>query len=481
MFTDDGALGRGAPGAPLRRARRRSTARPTRRGGRDRRQLPRPAAGPRVRRHRRRTVDARAPCDDGPFGKGTGGELTYTRHAAGRRLARRVWLAVAGSDQGLADAQTELAGALREPGRRAGRQGRLARSALAQHTQRLAARRPAAAERGRLGQAEPRRPHADARRTCRSAGPTRASSTRRRSGTVAARDVDRRRLPRLPVDLRHRRRVHGVRRGRGRAVPDDRGPPARAARRLRHPQQPLGRRRRTRWSPTARSSSATTRQTTERRRHQDQRLQHRRDGQVPERGRAGVALDRRQRASATRCTTSPSATCTYVDEQARRRPRRLARGLGQRRAHRAWARRSSTTRVYYIRGLYDLADMAQRQARQRHRDVGDATWPTSCAAQFEQHVVGPGGVAVRRLARRPGQHPGRSRSTGSARCRWRPSCTSAATHGAPGWPPSTTATTALAGARERLLQRHRARSTSACSTPAAAAAPTARATSRSSR
>jgi len=53
-------------------------------------------------------------CDDGPFGKGTGGELTYSLSlpAGG---SKTIWLAVAGSDQGLGSAQQELAGALANP------------------------------------------------------------------------------------------------------------------------------------------------------------------------------------------------------------------------------------------------------------------------------------------------------------------------------------------------------------------------------
>ncbi|HEY0534726.1 MAG TPA: hypothetical protein VGD29_24330 [Actinoplanes sp.] len=51
-----------------------------------------------------------AVCDDTPYGKGTGGQLTYD--VAG---GRTVWFAVAGSDQGLAPARTELARALRDP------------------------------------------------------------------------------------------------------------------------------------------------------------------------------------------------------------------------------------------------------------------------------------------------------------------------------------------------------------------------------
>src|SRR3954452_5089138 len=55
-------------------------------------------------------------CDDGPFGRGTGGELGYRLRlpAAG---SRTVWLAVAGSDARLPAARPELAKALRPPGR----------------------------------------------------------------------------------------------------------------------------------------------------------------------------------------------------------------------------------------------------------------------------------------------------------------------------------------------------------------------------
>ena len=53
-------------------------------------------------------------CDDGPFGKGTGGELRYsvTIPAHG---STTLWIAVAGSDQGLGAARSELAGALSNP------------------------------------------------------------------------------------------------------------------------------------------------------------------------------------------------------------------------------------------------------------------------------------------------------------------------------------------------------------------------------
>jgi len=53
-------------------------------------------------------------CDDGPFGHGTGGELTYsvTVPAGGNQT---LWVGVAGSDQGTGDAQSELDAALQNP------------------------------------------------------------------------------------------------------------------------------------------------------------------------------------------------------------------------------------------------------------------------------------------------------------------------------------------------------------------------------
>jgi hypothetical protein len=52
-------------------------------------------------------------CDDGPYGKGTGGELTYSLDLS--HGARTVWFAVAGSDQGPQRAYDELGRALRDP------------------------------------------------------------------------------------------------------------------------------------------------------------------------------------------------------------------------------------------------------------------------------------------------------------------------------------------------------------------------------
>ena len=52
-------------------------------------------------------------CDDGPFGKGTGGQLSYTLDIP--RGGRTVWFAVAGSDQGSQEAYSALSQALRDP------------------------------------------------------------------------------------------------------------------------------------------------------------------------------------------------------------------------------------------------------------------------------------------------------------------------------------------------------------------------------
>jgi hypothetical protein len=54
-------------------------------------------------------------CDDGPFGRGKGGQLRYEVTVPGGG-SETVWVGVAGSDQGLAPARRELDSALRDPG-----------------------------------------------------------------------------------------------------------------------------------------------------------------------------------------------------------------------------------------------------------------------------------------------------------------------------------------------------------------------------
>jgi hypothetical protein len=53
-------------------------------------------------------------CDDGPFGNGTGGQLDY-HVTVPSHGSTTLWVAVAGSDQGLADAKTQLSDALANP------------------------------------------------------------------------------------------------------------------------------------------------------------------------------------------------------------------------------------------------------------------------------------------------------------------------------------------------------------------------------
>ena len=55
-------------------------------------------------------------CDDGPFGKGAGGQLRY-RVTVGGRDSETLWIAVMGSDKGPGDARAELRAALRKPSR----------------------------------------------------------------------------------------------------------------------------------------------------------------------------------------------------------------------------------------------------------------------------------------------------------------------------------------------------------------------------
>ena len=182
-------------------------------------------------------------------------------------------------------------------------------------------------------------------------------------GTVEQRPLGRRRLPRLPVDVRHRRRVHVVRERRDRPVRGDQGPHARAARHLRDRQRAARaivthevitdgsnwfgkdqqRRTPTHATPTRPSSS---------------RAPWRWSGA----GRATTG-------SATSCTTSRAAVRAVVerlDEDGDGWPE----GSGNVERAGMGAEKLDNT-VYLIRGLYDLADMAQLQGRQRHRPLGD--------------------------------------------------------------------------------------------------------------
>ena len=114
VFTDDGTVGGGVPVhhyaalVASNQTPSSGTAAPT--GGNFRGPQPGTACAA--------TDGTSAPsaCDDGPFGKGTGGELDYSVSlpAGG---STTLWIAVAGSAQGLSDARSQLAGALANPNR----------------------------------------------------------------------------------------------------------------------------------------------------------------------------------------------------------------------------------------------------------------------------------------------------------------------------------------------------------------------------
>jgi hypothetical protein len=108
QFTDDGAL----PGAPTHNYAALVAANATPASGEA------AASGGAFRGPQGSNVcsaqEAPIKCDDGPFGKGTGGELRYdvTVPAGG---SKTLWVAVAGSDKGLGEAQSELSAALQDP------------------------------------------------------------------------------------------------------------------------------------------------------------------------------------------------------------------------------------------------------------------------------------------------------------------------------------------------------------------------------
>ena len=112
VFTDNGSIGSGAPmhhyAALVASNQTPASGTAAAEGG----EFRGPQAG-----HSCAANDGTSPpsaCDDGPFGKGTGGELRYrlTIPAGG---SKTLWIAAAGSDHGLGAARSELAGALNDP------------------------------------------------------------------------------------------------------------------------------------------------------------------------------------------------------------------------------------------------------------------------------------------------------------------------------------------------------------------------------
>ncbi len=112
VFTDDGSIGGGAPvhhyAALVASNRTPASGTAAATGGNFRGPQPGTACAAND------STSLPSACDDGPYGKGTGGQLRY-RIRIPAHGSRTLWIAVAGSDQGMGAARSELAGALRNP------------------------------------------------------------------------------------------------------------------------------------------------------------------------------------------------------------------------------------------------------------------------------------------------------------------------------------------------------------------------------
>ena len=139
-------------------------------------------------------------CDDGPFGRGTGGQLRYHVDVPGSG-STTMWIAVAGSENSVAEARSEFAALIADPAGQLAEKKALARARSRAGRKLDPAGRPAAAGLDRVGQAEPRRPHA-AWRPDVDIRWTNQGKEWTPEGSVSAHALDRRRLPRLPVAVR---------------------------------------------------------------------------------------------------------------------------------------------------------------------------------------------------------------------------------------------------------------------------------------
>ena len=355
-------------------------------------------------------------CDDGPFGRGTGGRLRYTVTRARRRLGT-VWLAVAGSDElgsPRRAASSRRADATRPPSspQKIARREALARRSrlslpgdpLLQESidwgkQNLADLTQTAEDLrdplDRPGQAVPAagghvpRPagSAPASRTTRGCSAPTASTRRSRASALGQFEP-------IKDHLRALRDISEILNdGSGVVV---------------HEVVADG----SIWY--GKDLAAPTRDGRD-----EVRLQHGRDRQVPERRGADLALDGRRRRSATRCydfSVRNLATCG----PARRRRRRLAGGQRQRRApgmgeekldNAVYSSAGSTTRRHgALRPDRRRARAGARTRRRARAQLRGRRGGSRRTQQYADSLDDPGGE------RRS------TRSTGSASTRWRPSC-----------------------------------------------------------
>ena len=272
------------------------------------------------------------------------------------------------------------------------------------------------------------------------------------------------------MDVRRRRRVHRVRERDARPVRGDQGPHARAPRGLRASSTTARAWSCTSSSPTAPSGTARTRATPIPRRTVSYDFNTDEIGQVPERRGADLALDRRQRVP-RRHVDFTRRNLEYV-----RRRGSTPTGTAGRRATatssgRGMGEEKLDNSVYCIRGLYDLADMARSEGDGGARGAEDRA--DDAARPVRGHVVDrarrspstPTPSTIRRSAgRRLNSRTAldrRDADGGRADRRRRAPC--------PAWRRIDHGNAALA-LRETTATAASGRTTSGCSTPAAAAA-----------
>ena len=340
-------------------------------------------------------------CDDGPFGRGTGGELTYTLTLPANG-SQTVWLAVAGSDQGLAAARTGARRRAPGPGRTSSPRRSIHVSSLAEHTQLSLPGDPLVEAARRVGQAEPRRPHPDRREP---------ADPLDEPGQA------------VPVAFGHRLQGHA---GSAPASPTTRGSSARTPSTPRSRAWRSGNSSRSRttcarcgtsprysipapvWSctrrwPTVRSGSARTHA-----------------APIPTARSATTSTPTRRSSSRapSRWSGAGLATTRFRDEmyavrqaqpavrrrQPRRRPRRLARGSRQRGARGDGRGEARQHRLLHPRTLRPGRHGAV-QGRRAHVRVGEQPLAQPAPAVRLDLVV-PVRAAVRRLAGRPGRPAG---------------------------------------------------------------------------
>ena len=184
-------------------------------------------------------------------------------------------------------------------------------------------------------------------------------------------------------------------------VRDRRGPPARAARHLRRAQRPVGHRRAR--DGLRRLRLLRPRLADHKADGDDERLQYRRDDQVPEHRRAHLALDRRRRLP-RRDVRLRQAQPAGGRPAPGRRPRRLARGVGQRRAPGHGAGEARQRRLLHPRagrpGRHGAVSArrptftwAKNLARKLEGQF-EGTWWDASASQYADSLLDPGNQQV---------------------------------------------------------------------------------------